>query len=41
MKAYDAAIANLLQTEILERTKVKGEGYAFGQRNEELGYKLQ
>ena len=41
MKAYEAAIGNLLQTGILERTKVEGEGYALGQRVEELGYKLR
>ncbi len=41
MEAYEAALGNLLHTGIIDRTKVKGEGYAFGQRSEELGYKLQ
>ncbi len=41
MDAYNSALNNLLHTGILDRTKVKGEGYAFGQKNEELGYKLR
>jgi len=41
MNAYDAALNSLLHQGIIDRTKVKGEGYAFGQKNEELGYKLK
>ncbi len=41
MDAYNAALGNLLQKGIIDRTKVEGEGYAPGKRKEELGYKLR
>lgn len=41
MDAYNSALDNLLHKKIIERTKVKGEGYAFGQESEEPGYKLR
>ncbi len=41
MKAYEAALSSLLERDILERVKITAEGYSFGKKNEELGYKLR
>jgi len=40
MDAYDSALASLFKKRIIDRTKVPGAGYAFGQKVEESGYKL-